>query len=148
MDNLLIHEYSELLTSSFFYEKIKSTHLLIFQTDSFIFKQIPQKYFNYDYIGARWPDAKKPNNYGNYCGNGGFSLRKKTAMINACLNTKRKHHPEDIFFAHAKGLHLPDVNLQHNFSLETSNEERHKKISPIGCHKFMTKNLYKKTLPN
>ena len=40
VDNLTIKDYSNLLTTSEFYEPVLSTHLLIFQTDSCIFKAI------------------------------------------------------------------------------------------------------------
>ena len=54
-NNLTKKEYSYLLTRSSFYEAIHSSHLLIFQTDSIIFKSIPSFYFNFDYIGSAWP---------------------------------------------------------------------------------------------
>ena len=138
VDNLTIKDYSNLLTTSEFYEPVLSTHLLIFQTDSCIVKAISDEYFEYDYVGARWKHRK----IGNGCGNGGFSLRKKSAIIKAIINTKHQRHPEDVFFAHAKELKLPYESLQKAFSVETVDHP-----DPIGCHKLLNDRLYMKLVP-
>ena len=54
VENLLISEYSKLLTSKQFYRHFSSTHVLMFQCDSYIFKKIPDCYFVFDYVGAPW----------------------------------------------------------------------------------------------
>jgi predicted Ser/Thr protein kinase len=136
-NNLTIKEYSFMLTTSKFYDSIKSSHLLIFQTDSCIFKSISEEYFKYDYVGAKW---KKQ--IGNGCGNGGFSLRRKSTMLRACRDNQHKRHPEDVFFAHTQKMKLPSKSLQEAFSVE-----RIKHLNPIGCHKFLTDELYIKLVP-
>lgn len=135
-NNLTKSEYSHLLTTPSFYESVKSSHLLVFQTDSCIFKTIPDEYFEYDYVGAGW--IKK---WGNGCGNGGFSLRNKKAMINACGHKNYRRHPEDIYFAHADQLKPPNKELQLAFSVELIDHP-----DPIGCHLRMRPHLYSKLL--
>ena len=135
-------EYSYLLTRPSFYEVIKSSYLLVFQTDSIIFKPIPDLYFEYDYVGAPWP-----TNYiwGNGCGNGGFSLRKKTSMIQAChnihLNVYSGYHPEDIYFSY-KELHIPPMKYRQQFSVEYVYYP-----NPIGCHKVFYSEFFIHILP-
>ena len=136
-DNLTIKQYSELLTSDAFYTPVVSTHLLIFQTDSCIFKTIPRDYFKYDYVGAPWK-----RRIGNGCGNGGFSLRRRSTMIKVCRENKHPRHPEDVFFANAQGLQLPPKALQSAFSVENI-----KHSDPVGCHQKMTVELYAKLGP-
>lgn len=137
-DNLKIKEYSELLTTVEFYKANRSSHVLIFQTDSCIFQKIPEEYFQYDYVGAPWRKQ-----IGNGCGNGGFSLRKVNTMIKVIKNNAHSRHPEDVFFAKANNLKLPSKDLQKAFSVEQIAHD-----NPIGCHKFLTKKLYMKMFPN
>jgi hypothetical protein len=93
VDNLKIEEYSQLLTQKSFYKNFTSSHILIFQWDSYIFKKIPDYYYDFDFVGARWQ-----NNIGNNCGNGGISLRNRAAMIkHSTINGVTS--PEDFYFA-------------------------------------------------
>ena len=47
--------YSILLKQPQFYEHfLNFSHILIYQTDALTLKKIPEKYFQYDYIGAPW----------------------------------------------------------------------------------------------
>jgi hypothetical protein len=51
--NTDVNEYSRLLTSVSFWEKFKShEHVLINQWDSYIFRRIPEHFFEYDYVGS------------------------------------------------------------------------------------------------
>jgi hypothetical protein len=76
-DNLTRMEYSIMLLTSDFYKQFTGKYLLIYQEDTIIFKDIPNKYFFYDFVGAPLPNNKKGFN-------GGFSLRKKDKMIKIC----------------------------------------------------------------
>ena len=60
-----------MLLTSDFYKKFHGDHLLIYQEDTIIFKDIPEYYFQYDFVGA-----PIPNKDGKF--NGGFSLRNKS----------------------------------------------------------------------
>ena len=76
-DNLTRMEYSIMLLTSDFYKQFTGKYLLIYQEDTIIFKDIPNKYFFYDFVGAPLPNNDK-------CFNGGFSLRNKDKMIKIC----------------------------------------------------------------
>ena len=62
---------------SFWEEEVNGDRVLMFQTDS-----VPcsgslhdiSEFYDYDFVGAAWPDAE-------YGGNGGLSLRNRTALI-------------------------------------------------------------------
>ena len=78
VDNLTITEYSKLLKTKDIYNYIPTEMFLIFQTDSIILKENKEKIYNYleyDYVGAPWPFIN------NEIGNGGFSLRRKSKML-------------------------------------------------------------------
>jgi hypothetical protein len=125
VENLQISEYSKLLTQKQFYQIITSDFILIFQTDSYIFKKIPEYYFTLDYIGARWSSR-----HGNNCGNGGFSLRKTQAMIKAIESTTYIAGAEDLYFSCFAWFKCSsDKNLIDCFSVE-----RYPYHNPVACH--------------
>jgi len=81
---------------------IESDFVLIAQENGFIINpdMWDDDFFNYDYLGAVWPDHNVKNSEWiplhirhsdvlNRVGNGGFSLRSKK-LIDACMNC---HHP-------------------------------------------------------
>lgn len=124
VDNLKIEEYSRMLTQKSFYKNFTSSHILIFQWDSYIFKKIPDYYYNFDFVGARWQ-----KNIGNNCGNGGISLRNRIAMIkHSTINGVTS--PEDFYFA-KRDLQPCDNVANHTlFSCEGIFAE-----NPYCCHK-------------
>jgi hypothetical protein len=86
IDNLDIIEYSKLFaTKSIIYDHISSDIFLVFQTDSIIFKKnkdIINDFLEYDYVGAPWIiTAYTFTKNCSYIGNGGFSLRRKSKML-------------------------------------------------------------------
>lgn len=123
VDNLKINEYSNLLTKKSFYKSFSSSHILIFQTDSYIFKQIPEYYFNFDYVGAPWPWPK-----GNGCGNGGISLRKVATMIETSTE-EGIYTAEDLHFTKQNLKTCDDRKLHEQFSIEHIFNE-----TPVCCH--------------
>jgi hypothetical protein len=114
-DNLTPSEYSKLLTTRSFWEKIHGETVLIHQEDSYIFHNIIEPFLKYDYIGAPWPMSQNDNSHG--VGNGGFSLRKKSKMLEVIdkikpselkvnshtlkyiKNTNSTFLPEDVYFS-------------------------------------------------
>ena len=93
VDNLTIAEYNDLLTSKEFYDNIPTEIFLIFQTDSVICnenKDLLDDFMKYDYVGAPWKDA---------VGNGGFSLRRKSKVLEIISKCKRGNENEDVYFA-------------------------------------------------
>ena len=86
IDNLDSIEYSKLFTTkSMIYDYINTDMFLVFQTDSMIFKQNAEliyDFFDYDYVGAPWIVTNYyPTSQCDFIGNGGFSLRNKTKML-------------------------------------------------------------------
>jgi len=92
-----IDDYSNLLKNSNFWKLIKEENVLLFQYDSFCMGKFNNIFFNYNYIGARWPhDPFKCN---IKIGNGGTSFRKTRVMEKICkkyMNNKA----EDLFFSY------------------------------------------------
>ncbi|MFN9520028.1 MAG: DUF5672 family protein [Bacteroidota bacterium] len=78
-----IHGYNRLLKSAEFYERLNIySHLLIVQTDAFIFDTDYTEFLKYSYVCAPWHSHLINRNLtGLYCGNGGYSLRN----IHDCL---------------------------------------------------------------
>lgn len=117
-DNMFPWEYSRLLINpDIIYPEITTEMFLVFQTDSCIIsknKAIINDFikYNYDYVGAPWNSTS--------CGNGGFSLRKKSKMLEIIMSEDPSRHslPEDLFFSQAKGINLPDGELASRFSIE------------------------------
>jgi hypothetical protein len=114
-NNLLPDDYSLLLSTINFWNLFTGNKILIYQEDSFIFKNNVEEFMDCDFIGAPWP--KNTNDTPNCVGNGGISLRTKQIMIdvinkisikntNVNETTKiymRDHNlkncPEDVYFS-------------------------------------------------
>jgi len=83
-----IHSYSALLLNKGFYEKFSDyEYMLIYQLDSWVFKDELSQWCDkgYDYIGAPWfkgfSIAKENAKMRKFAGNGGFSLRKISTFV-------------------------------------------------------------------
>lgn len=108
VNNLNQKTYSELLSSKYdIYNYIETEYFLIFQTDFMMFKQnahLINSYLDkdYDYIGSPWVICNyQPTKERNFIGNGGFSLRKKSKMLEIIKNNKWNENyewHEDLFF--------------------------------------------------
>jgi hypothetical protein len=136
VDNLKQMEYSDLFFNPRFYDYIPTEMFLIFQTDSMIIPENKHRiyeYMEYDYVGAPWPDT-------NYVtplqvGNGGFSLRRKSKMLELLSHNdadylKHKnisravnHYVEDVFFCgmYHEGIHVnkPSYQKASEFAIES-----------------------------
>jgi hypothetical protein len=163
IDNLLPSEYSQLLTSSEFWNNFEGEKLLVYQEDSVLFHKNIEPFLKFDYIGAPWPINQDDNSYG--VGNGGFSLRSKSTMLQ-CLetikpedlklgkstldymkNTKSDFVPEDVYFSKTMidyniGIVAPR-HIAKDFSQETQLS-----VNPLGGHNYwlvsdILKNTYK-----
>ena len=136
------NEYNNLLLSKYFWNLLSGEKILIYQEDTLIFKSNIDDFLEWDYIGA--PFAFKciePNNVGN----GGFSLRNKSKMLeilnnyridendkilssNKTINHYKKTHsldltPEDVYFSQLIQLYnigkVSDFETAKKFSSET-----------------------------
>jgi len=101
-DQLL--EYSKLLaTKSIIYDYIDTDMFLVFQTDSMIFKEhshLIDEYLTYDYVGSPWRvTGYFPTANCNFIGNGGFSLRKKSKMLEIIEKIEWNNRYEDLYFS-------------------------------------------------
>ena len=143
-----IKEYSTLFYHENFYKYIPTETFLIFQTDSMILKENKDKidnFFEYDYVGAPWPETVRLLGE-MQVGNGGLSLRKKSKMIellkyksigidNSQEKAFGKYIAEDQFF---NGYLVKNVNIYKpsfikakEFSVECVYNE-----NPFGIHKI------------
>jgi hypothetical protein len=124
VDNLSIDQYSNLCKSSAFYKCINTEIMLLFQVDSIILdanKNLINKFLVYDYVGAPWLNG--------VVGNGGFSLRRKSKMIEICDNVPHNiiNHPhEDNYFSYQNiiPLNKPSFQEAQTFSVETVFHEK------------------------
>jgi len=143
-DNLTIPEYNNLLTSSVFWKSMPYENVLIFQTDSVIIDPNLDEFLKYDYVGApwkknmKWLPKKKPGLFfsskiDKYVGNGGLSLRRKSAMLRAINSVSYNGTNEDIFYSIHCSLFLsiPSTEIASQFSVESVFYPK-----PKGVHKF------------
>jgi hypothetical protein len=127
--------YSGLKCSPSFWERIPSEHVLLFQVDSLLRRGGIEEFLEYDYVGAPWIHALvNPDSAAGPVGNGGLSLRRRSAM----LRILRDHRPdsdvpEDQFFStflYRDGYRLPSLEKASYFSTETIFQP-----ASIGLHK-------------
>lgn len=113
VENLDRDEYCRLLTSSFFWDMFTGEKILLYQEDTMLFHGNIDAFLCYDYVGAPWKRNQDDNSY--HVGNGGFSLRSKSAMLkvikenkqlilgnstkNYMKNSKLNCIPEDVYFS-------------------------------------------------
>lgn len=115
-DNLTREQYSNLMMRSFeFYSYIQTEYFLVAQTDSMILNKhlLNEFLFKYDYVGAPWTNHR--------VGNGGFSLRRKSKMIEIMEKQNFNYHlPEDVYFSQCKvvKVSLPNYETAKRFSIE------------------------------
>jgi hypothetical protein len=164
LDNLLVNDYNNLLTSLEFWKMLNGEKILIYQEDSIMFKNNINDFLIYDYIGAPFP--KNQNDTPNLVGNGGFSLRSKSKMIdiinskliddtifNSSTTNYMKNNgltvpPEDVYFS----KNMQELNIgvvaSHESALSFSTESVANKNS-LGGHKFWIGNSeWKKIMKN
>lgn len=153
-----INAYNRLMLSEHFYKRfIEYQFILIYQLDAFVFKNELQYFcdLGYDYIGAPWPYGFWPYTLARrkpmYVGNGGFSLRRVAACIEALnfnkeLIERYKEVSEDVFFSacNSANFKVAPVDVALCFSFETdvrSCFEANNNHLPFGCHAWPRYNL-------
>jgi hypothetical protein len=163
LDNLLVNDYNNLLTSIEFWQLFTGEKILVYQEDSIMFKNNINDFLIYDYIGAPFP--KTQNDTPNLVGNGGFSLRSKTKMIevinkisihdtifnSSTLNYMKNNGlttpPEDVYFS----KNIQELNMgivaSYEKALRFSTESVINKNS-FGGHKFWIANNKWKNVMN
>ena len=152
-ENLTQNEYNKLLLTTNFWKMFNGEKLLIYQEDSCIFKNNIDDFLEWDYIGAPWP--KEYNINKNGVGNGGFSLRSKSIILECFKHDEKKINvspvvskymndnnlprlPEDVFFTNMMEYNnigkLADWETGKKFSSESFHEES------FGGHQFWLNN--------
>ena len=111
-------EYNKMLMTKEFYDRIPTEIFLLVQTDSMICpgtQDLLQKFLHYDYVGAPWRTGG--------VGNGGFSLRRKSKLLE--ILEKCPPNPEaneDGFFSAgcaAVKTSIPSPKEAEEFSIES-----------------------------
>jgi hypothetical protein len=143
--NITIDGYNRIFLSPHFWSALPVENIFVFQKDCFMYKMFDDKFLEYDFVGARSVFFVGENNIQSLVTNGGFSLRKKTAMLE-CLRhvsftqlykdlyqtiSKQKiniinpdklgKRNEDIFFSLACELlckNIPEHHIQPEFAVE------------------------------
>jgi hypothetical protein len=139
--NITIDGYNRIFLSPHFWLALPAENIFVFQTDCFMYKMFDDKFLEYDFVGARSVLFVAENNNQYVIINGGFSLRKKTAMLESLkrysftqlykelfqtiiiqkMNITNPHKTgkknEDIFFSLACG-NLPEHHIQPEFAVE------------------------------
>jgi len=128
VENMTVWEYNKLLTTPSFYDYIPTEMFLVFQTDSIIIPKyafLINAFLKYDYVGAPWQNDGK-------IGNGGFSLRRKSKMLEIIEKVPYRYGTqEDAYFSYAPvPMYKPTFDEAKLFSVETVFSE-----VTFGCHK-------------
>lgn len=94
------HEFNDLLKTAGFWQDLPGEHLQMFQTDSLFLKRDGVDPFiaeGWDYVGSPWRGRQG----GPAVGNGGFSLRRRQAMIDVATEWPDiSGLNEDVYFVH------------------------------------------------
>ena len=143
--------YNIFLASEDFWNLLHGEHILIYQEDSLIFNKWSDDFLEWDYIGAPWQPTQ--DDAPLLVGNGGFSLRKKSVMLEviralpitkAIPNKSTREYmttsglsivPEDVYFSKTMqefsiGCVAP-VSIASRFSMESVYSE-----TCFGGHNF------------
>jgi hypothetical protein len=97
-------------------------------------KNLIEKFIDYDYVGAPWKSIIS-------VGNGGFSLRKKSKMLEIIRSVPYLGEAEDFYFCKQTSVKLyrPSVEKAKEFSVE-----HYFHPSPFGIHQTWVSKDYSK----
>ena len=114
LDNMNKKQYTEFMKSSFFFDHIPTELFLVMQCDSMIipkYKHMINDFLKYDYVGGPVDD---------HVGDGGFSLRRKSKMIEILkTSTPKRSVSEGLLFSTATQLKKPSLNEAARFCLQS-----------------------------
>ena len=155
--SLSINGYNSLLTAPAFWRLLHGEKILVYQHDTFIFRNGIERYLKYDYIGAPW--ERRPNmtyyaqTHTSGVGNGGLSLRSRRRMLEVLgrvpwenwtdysiltriwMKWKGVNGPEDMFFSQllprCRKIVLPSLDIARSFSVERVHHP-----NPLGGHQW------------
>jgi len=132
--------YNTLLTSREFHEKIPTELFLVAQTDSMIcpqHKNLLDNFIQYDYVGGPWNGG-----FDIDIGNGGFSLRRKSKMLE--ILDKYPVRPPNEYEDYYYGKRILDLNGKVPSKEEAKLFSQEEISSPksFGVHKFWSKGIH------
>jgi len=130
--NLTEKEYNRLMMSRTILDQIPTEVFLVMQTDSIICREglhLLPNFIKYDYVGAPWKEHNK-------VGNGGFSLRRKSKMLevlNKCSELIEINNEDGFFSGGCEGVNVykPSAEEAQEFAVETTYRAK----QPFGIHK-------------
>lgn len=131
--NMAIPDYNTMLTSPSFWNLFNSKFVLITHIDSVIFRPVDDWVYEYDLVGAPWPQGG--------VGNGGYTLRNVEVMKSTVEKFKYlvefpdAKKPEDLWY-HDRLKNLPKDHLALQFSVEQYTKSN---IVPTGGHQLFKK---------
>lgn len=109
--------YNQMITSPDFWKQIPYDKILICERESGILRKGIEEFFEWDYVGAPW-------RFQTHGGNGGFSWRSVSAMIDISSRYRIGSENEDVFFCnHMNGWKLATRDVCSRFSMETIYQE-------------------------
>lgn len=136
--------YNKMCCLKEFWESFQSyDYALIYQTDCWVYEDRLDEFMElgYDWYGAPWPHL------GDKVGNGGFSLRKVSKMIEITdVDSNENAEAEDTWFClgHKDKLKVCDLETACNFSMEAMSPKYFSmtKTIPMGLHGKFVKRLW------
>jgi hypothetical protein len=81
-----VDKISSFMFSEEFFKNVVTEKVFIFQLDSLLLRPLDNKFWDYDWIGARWHNTFFPLNKNLSGGNGGFNIRN----IKKCYSVAKK----------------------------------------------------------
>lgn len=116
-------EFNDLACTESFWRQLPSETILMFQSDSILRRRGIDEFLEFDYVGAPWMHALIGRDGVGPVGNGGLSLRKKSAMLEILANHERDAElQEDQYFSrwlYHDGYRVPSLETASRFSTET-----------------------------
>lgn len=116
---LTIPDYNRMLTSFNFWDQFKSEFILITHTDSMIFRQVDEEFYNFEYVGSPWLDPNICGPSRPAVGNGGYSLRNVSWHKHIVSTTQYTDgSPEDVWWCSRVERFVPDRDFAMKFGVE------------------------------
>ena len=116
--NISIQTYNRILLSPYFWNSLQGEHIAIFQKDCIMYNMFDEIFLNYDFAGAN-TYLPQIQTFFNGMINGGFSLRKKSTMLE-CLEKINCQIINNYISTMKHVFNLP--------SLDTENKEQLKEV--------------------
>jgi hypothetical protein len=117
--NITIDGYNCIFLSPHFWLALPAENIFVFQTDCFMYKMFDEKFLEYDFVGALSVLFVAENNNQYVISNGGFSLRKKTAMLESLKRFSFTQLYKELY----KAISTQKMNIINPHNLGKKNED-------------------------